>query len=197
MIPYTTDIINRIHEDERFGRVFFLRCVVNHIMGLRISPLGVVASTSETRVIDDLILASAPSMSGVIDGTNFATAPPCQLGHAMREDFVRILYLRRKYGVRARTVLSKMDAKYTFGLVPVEWAPSPTLGYIFRYKVVTDRRLQFESRNSPGIWGLFASALEYSHVHTLYDDAVIPESGRDATAHIKVTRPEAIEQPAL
>lgn len=65
---------------------------------------------------------------------------------------------------------------------------------VFRDLVVIGRRLQFGWHNSPGVRCLFASALEYSRVHTSCDDAVITESGRDATADVKVTRPEAIGQ---
>ena len=131
-------------------------------------------------------------MSAVNDDTD-SQAPPFSLGHVMRDANLRILYLRRKLGVRAR---SKMDAKYATRQVPVAWVRSPAFGYVFRDLVVIGRRLQLGWRNSPGFWCLLASALDYSHVLTSYENAAITESGRDATAHVKVTRSEATEQLA-
>ena len=84
--PYTGDIINKIHEDLRFGRAFvFPFRLVNEILGLRLSPLAVVESTSETHIIHDLTFARSPSHHGVSADTDFATAPPYQLGHVLRD----------------------------------------------------------------------------------------------------------------
>lgn len=107
-------------------------------MGLRLSPLGIVASTSKTRVIHDITFASAPSMPGVNYDTDFTTAPSCQLDHVMRYVTLRIIYWRRNYGVSARKVLSKIDVKDAFRQVQVEWARSPTFGYVPHDLVVVD-----------------------------------------------------------
>ena len=48
--------------------------VVNDIMGLRLLPLGAMASNSKARVIHDLNLASAPSMSGVKSDTRLCNS---------------------------------------------------------------------------------------------------------------------------
>ena len=61
-----------------------------------------------------------------------------------------VLYLRRKYGVGARIILSKMDVEDAFRQVVVEWERSPMFGYVFRDLVVVNMRLQFGWRNSPG-----------------------------------------------
>ena len=68
--------------------------------------MAVVASTSKTRAIHYITFASSPLSP---EDTDFSTAPPYQLGHVLREVVWRKLYLRRKYGVDARLVLSKMD----------------------------------------------------------------------------------------
>ena len=62
VVPYTNAIINKVHEGAQFGRalVFPLR-LVNGIMGLRLSPLTVVAFISKTGVIHYLAFASSPS----------------------------------------------------------------------------------------------------------------------------------------
>ena len=88
-----------------------------------------------------------------------------------------------------------MDVKDAFRQVAVEWERSPTFGHVFRDLVVVDRRFQFGWRNSPGLWSLFASAPEYSHVNTSHENAVITESGRKATAHVEVTQPPATDRP--
>ena len=112
VLPYSADIINRVQEDVRFGRAFvFPLRVVNDIMGLRLSPLKVEASSSNPRVMHDLTLASSSSSPDVNAGMNFSAVPPCQLGHVMRAVVLPIWYVRRKYGVGARIVLSKMDVK--------------------------------------------------------------------------------------
>ena len=85
-------------------------------------------STSKTRVIHYLTFASSPSSPGVNANTDFSTASPCQLGHVLREVVWRILYLRRKYGVGAPIVLSKMGVKDAFRQVAVEWERSQTFG---------------------------------------------------------------------
>ena len=164
-------------------------------MELRLSPLAVVVSTSNTRVIHYLTFASSPSSSGVNADTDFSTTPPCQLGHVLPEVVWRMLYLRRKYAIGARMVLSTTDVKDALRQVAVEWERSPTFGYVFRDLVVVDRRLQFWWRNSPGIWCFLASALQHSHINTSYENAVITESGRKATAHVEAAQPAATDRP--
>ena len=180
-------IVAKIAEDVKFGHafVFPIRAAAS-IPGLRLSPLGVVVSTSKVRVIHDLTFSSFPSGPGVNSDTDFDTAPPCKLGHVLRDVIWRILYLRRKFGTDARIVLSKMDVANAFRQVPVEFGRSPTFSYVFGNMVVVDRRLQFGWRNSPGFWCLFASALEHAHVNTTFRDAVVTVQGRAAAAHVVV-----------
>ena len=79
----------------------------------------------------------------------------------------------------------------------MEWERSPTFGYAFRDLIVliVNRRLQFGSCNSPGFWCIFASALDHSYVNTSYENAVVTESGSEATAHVEVTQPAATDWP--
>ena len=119
--------------------------------------------------------------------TDFAQAPPVESGRVLRNIIRRILYLRRRFGPRARTVLRKIDVTEAFRQVSVQWAGAPVFGYVFRELVVADRRLQFGWRSSPGVFCLFSAALEHVHRHTSYDGAVVMEQGRTATDHVSVT----------
>ena len=47
-----------------------------------------------------------------------------------------------------------------------------------------------------GVLLFISIALEHSHRHTLYDDAVVMEQGRTATQHVAVTPPRAADRPA-
>ena len=93
----------------------------------------------------------------------------------LRNIIGRILYSRRRFGPRARTVLSKIDVTEAFRQVSVQWAGAPVFGYVFRELVVPDRRLQFGWRSSPGFFCTFSAALEHAHRHTSYDDAVMEQ----------------------
>ena len=122
--------------------------------------------------------------------------PPVALGRVLRNIIGRILYLRRRFGPRARIVLIKIDVTEAFRQVSVQWAGAPAFGYVFRESVVADRRLQFGWRSSPGFFCLFSAALEHAHRHTSYDDAVVMEQGRTATEHVSVTPPRVTDRPA-
>ena len=113
----------------------------------------------------------------------------------LRNIIGRILYLRRRFGPRARIVLSKIDVTEAFRQVSVQWAGAPVFGYVFRDLVVADRRLQFGWCSSPGVFCLFSAALKHTHRHTSYDDAVVMEQGRTATEHVSVTPPRATDRP--
>ena len=86
----------------------------------------------------------------VNDDTDFAQPPPVELGRVLRNIIGRILYLRRRFGPRARIVLSKIDVTEAFRQVSVQWAGAPVFGNVFRELVVADRRLQSRWRSSPG-----------------------------------------------
>ena len=133
------------------------------------------------------------AMVGVRD---FAQAPPVELGRVLRNIIGRILILRRRFGPRARIVLSKLDVTEAFRQVRVQWAGAPVFGYVFRDFVVADRRLQFGWRSSPGFFCLSSAALEHAHRHTSYDDAVVMAQGRAATEHVSVTPPRRTDRPA-
>ena len=58
--------------------------------------------------------------------------PPVELGRVLRNIIGRILFLRRRFGPRARIVLSKMGVTEAFRQVRVQWAGAPVFGYAFR-----------------------------------------------------------------
>ena len=125
--PYVDQILTKIGEDVKFGHAFvFPLLAATFIPGLRLSPSGVVASTSENRVIHDLAFSSHSSGPGVNSDTDFAIAPTCKLGHVLHDVIWRLLYLWRKFGRDARVVLSMMDVASAFRQVAVEFRRSPT-----------------------------------------------------------------------
>ena len=129
--------------------------------------------------------------------TRISRSPrPVELGRVLRNIIGRILYLRRRFGPRARIVLSKIDVTEAFRQVSVQWAGAPVFGYVIRELVVADRRLQFGWRGWPGVFGLFSAALEHAHRHTSYDGAVVMAQGPTATEHVSVTPPRATDWPA-
>ena len=83
--------------------------------------------------------------------TRISRSPsPVELGRVLRNIIGRILCLRRRFGPRARIVLSEIDVTEAFRQVSVQWAGAPVFGCGFRELVVADRRLQFGWRSSPG-----------------------------------------------
>ena len=83
------------------------------IMGLRVSPLAVIPEP-KLRIVHDLSFASAGGRTSVNSDTDFSSAPPCELGHVLREAFLRVLFLRQTHGCSARLVLCRVDVKEAF-----------------------------------------------------------------------------------
>ena len=108
----------------------------------------------------------------------------------LRDILWRILYSRRQFGPRARIVLSNIDATEAFRQVSVQWVGAPLLGYVFRQWVVADRWLQFGWRNSSRFCCLFSAAVEHTHRHTSYGDAVATKQGSTEIQHVDVTPPK-------
>ena len=152
-------------------------------------------SPSKTRVINDLTFSVSPRANSVNTDTDFEQDPPVELGGVLRDVTWRILYLRRRFGPGARIVLSKIDVSEAFRQVILQWAVALVFRHSFREWVVTDRRLQFGWRSSPGFFRLFSAAFEHSHRHTSYDDAVVMEQGNTATQHVAVNPPRATDRP--
>ena len=71
----------------------------------------------------------------------------------------------------------------------MEPAGAPVFGYVAGGHVVVDLRLQFGWRNSPGFWGLVASALEHSHSRSTFHNADASRHGEAALAHVAVAPP--------
>ena len=140
--PQSDVILAKIFDDVRFGRsITFPRSEAHTIPDLRLSPLAVVVSPSKTRIIHGqhfrrLSMHAASTLTRISH-----SPPPVELGRVLRNIIGRILYLRRRFGPRARIVLRKIDVTEAFRQVSVQWAGVPVFGYVFRELVVADRRL--------------------------------------------------------
>ena len=88
-----------------------------------------VVSPSKTRIIHDLTFSSSQYARSVNAGTDFAQPPPVELGRVLRNMIGRILYLRRRFGPRARIVLGKIDVTEAFRQDSLQWAGAPVFGY--------------------------------------------------------------------
>ena len=164
--------------------VFYLSLAAE-ILGLRVSPLAVVLEP-KFRIIHDLTFARAGGRSSVNNDTDFSSAPPCELGHVFREVLLRVMFLRQMHGSGARIVLCRVDVKDAFRQVLVDPSGAPVFGYAVGGLVVVYLRLQFGWRNSPGFWGLVASALEHSHTYSTFQHAVVSPQGAAAVAHVEI-----------
>ena len=60
-----------------------------------------------------------------------------------------------------------------------------------------DLRLQFGWRNSPGYWGLLASALEHAHTRSTFQGAVVSPQGAAAVAHVGIAPPRGVPVVSL
>ena len=143
-------IFDKIYDDVQYGRTFiFPRELASLIHGLSISPLGVVVNPSKTRVMNDLSHHTSDKGRCVNIDTDAAEAPCIELGHVLREVVERILYLRRRFGPRVRTVICKVDIASAYRHVPVEWSGAPVFGFVFGDWVAVDPRSCFGWRSSP------------------------------------------------
>ena len=119
--PHADIILGKIFDDVRFGRSkSFPRSEAHTIPDLRLSPLAVLVSPSKTRNIHDLTFTSSQYARIVNAVTDFGQPPPVELGRVLRNIIGRILYLRRRFGPRARIVLSKIDVMEAFRQVSVQ-----------------------------------------------------------------------------
>ena len=112
--------------------------------------------------------------------------PRCELGHVLRDVFLRVLFSRRTHGPRGQIVLSSVDVAYAFRQVLFDPVRAPVFGYAMGGHVVVDLRLQLGWRNSPGFWALMAAALEHAHTHSTFRDAVVPPQEAAAVEHVQL-----------
>ena len=198
--PHSDIILAKIFDDVRFGRsIIFPRSEAHTIPNLRLSPLAVVLSLFKTRIIHDFTFLSSLYACSVKADTDFARAPPVEVGRVLRNIIGHILYLRRRFGPRARIVLSKINVTEAFRQVSVQWAGVPVFGYVFRELVVADRRLQFGWRNSSGFSVCFPQLSRSSRTRS--SPHVVRRRrgdgpGRTTTEHVSVTPPRATDRPA-
>ena len=185
-------IHKQIFEDVVYGRalVFDLR-FDSEILGLRISPLRVVLEP-KFPIIHDLSFARAGGRTSINGDTDFDSAPPSELGHVVHDILLRVMFLRQTHGSSARILLCRVDVKDAFRQASVDPAGAPAFGYVFGDRVVVDLRLQFGWRNSPGFWGLMASALEHAHTHSMFQGADVSQQGAAAVAHVGISPPRGV-----
>ena len=93
------------------------------------------------------------------------------------------------HGPTARIILSRIDVKDAFRQVLVDPVGAPVFGYAMGGYVVVDLRLHLGWRNSPGFWGLMASALEHVHTHPTFQDAAVSPRGAAAVEHVRLSPP--------
>ena len=177
-------IHKKVCEDVVYGRalVFDLR-FPEAILSLRISPLSVVLEP-KFRIFHNLTFARAGGRTSVNGDTDLDSAPPFELGHVLREVLLPVMFLRQTHGSDARILLCRVDVKDAFRQVLVDPSGSPVFGYVFGDRVVVDLRVQFEGRNSPGSWGLMASALKHAHTHSTFHGTDVSQQGAAAVGHV-------------
>ena len=114
-----------------------------------------------------------------------------------RDVLLRVLFLRQLPGPTARIVLYRVDVKDAFRQVFVDPEGTPVFGYGMGEYVVVDLRLQFGWRNTPGFWGLMASALKHSHTHSTFKDAAVSPQGAAAVEHMRLAPPRGASVTSL
>ena len=176
-----------------YGRalVFDLR-FTGEILGLRISPLSVVLEP-KFRIIHDLTFARAGGRTIVNGDTDFDSVTPSELGHVVREVLLRVMVLRKTYGGSARILLCRVDVKDVFRRVLADPAGAPAFGYVFVDRVVVDLRLKFGWCNSPGFWGLMASALEHARTQSTFQGADGSQKEAAVVAHVGISPPRGFK----
>ena len=76
-----------------FDSIIFPRSEAHTIPNLRLSPPAVVVSPSKTRIIRDLTFSSSQYACSINADTDFAQAPPVELGRVLGNIVGRILCL--------------------------------------------------------------------------------------------------------
>ena len=191
---HTSKIMDKIVSDVTLGRalVFDTR-FIHEILGLRVSPLGVVEEP-KFRIIHDLTFAAAGRTSVNAD-TDFGRAPECLLGHVLFDILSRILFLRQLHGESVQIMLCRVDVREAFRQVVIDPSRASVFGYVMGDVVVVDLRAQFGWRSSPGFWSLFSSALEHSHTHTTFQTASVSPVGAESVKHVKLVPPSVPATP--
>jgi len=186
---HTQQIVDKIVSDVILGRALvFDVAFIREILGLRVSPLGVVEEP-KFRIVHDLTFAAAGRTSVNAD-TDFAQAPECLLGHVLFDILSRIVFLPQLHGDEIEILLCRVDVKDAFRQILVDPSGAAVFGYVMGDEVVVDLRCQFGWRSSPGFWSLFSSALEHSHTHTSFQTASVLPEGAKAVDHVRIVPPD-------
>lgn len=109
--------------------------------------------------------------------THFEDVPACEIATVVKELFVHLMGLRTKYP-RERVLIQKIDVKSAFRYISVDPAGVPAFAFIVKGFLAANLRLQCGWRGSPGLFGLFALAIEkraqaydntVGDIHALWD----------------------------
>ena len=114
-------------------------------MGLRVSPLAVIPEP-KLRIVHDLSFASAGGRTSVNSDTDFSSAPPCELGHVLREALLRVLFLRQTHGRSVPIVLCRVDVKEGFRRVLVDPVGASVFGYVTGGRAVSYTHLTLPTK---------------------------------------------------
>ena len=183
--PHAVVVHQNICADVVHGRALVFRLTsASDIRGLRVPSLAVVLKPKFC-IIDDLTFARTGGHSSITNDTDLSSAPSCEPGHVLRDVLLRVLFLRQIHGPTAKIVLFHVDMKYAFRQVLVDPVEAPVFLYAMGSYVVVNLRLQFGWRNSPGFWGLMASALEHVHTHSTFQDLAVSPQGAAAVEHVR------------
>lgn len=95
IVPYEGKILSNLADNVRLGRAFvFPRNTTGRTPGLRVSTVEVTVSPLKIRIIHDLTFGTYVPRA-VNAKTDFSSAPPSKLGHAIQGIVWRFLQLRR------------------------------------------------------------------------------------------------------
>ena len=149
VMSHAENIAKKVVADVVTGRALVLNAkFVQEIGGIRLSPLRVIEEP-KIGIIRDMTFAGSGNRSSVNEDTDFDCAPPCELGHVLRDISLRVLYLRQKHGPGARILSSRNDVREAYRQIGVYREGAPVLGYKVVDLVLVDLRLQFGCRNNP------------------------------------------------
>ena len=126
----------------------------------------------------------------IIDTEAFTVTLPSR--KRLRVVLLCVWFLRQTHGRSARIVLCRVDVQEAFRQVLVDPVGASVFGYVTGGRVFVDLRLQFGWRNSPGYWGLLASALEHAHTRSTFQGAVVSPQGAAAVVHVGIAPPRGV-----
>ena len=160
-----------LQEEVKLGRVLG-PLQVGSIPGVQVSPFGVIPEghlPGKWRLIVDL---SSPKGSSVNDGIS---SDLCSLSYISIDDISRVIA-----SLGRGTLLTKIDVKSAYRIMPVHPHDRPLLGMHWKGQLFVDTCLPFGLRSAPRIFTALADMLEWcakdqgvSHLYHYLDDYIM------------------------